>query len=44
VAWLTRAEAADVLADRHPTITPPPPIAIARTLLQAWVDGFDPWG
>jgi NAD+ diphosphatase len=41
VAWLTRSEAADVLAGRHPAIKAPPPIAIARTLLQAWVDGFD---
>jgi NAD+ diphosphatase len=41
VAWLTRTEAADVLAGRHPAIKAPPPIAIARTLLQAWVDGFD---
>lgn len=44
VAWLTRAEAAEVLADRHPTIKAPTSIAIARTLMQAWVDGFDPWG
>lgn len=41
VAWLTRAEAADVLAGRHPAIKAPPPIAIARTLMQAWIDGFD---
>ncbi|MGV9009359.1 NAD(+) diphosphatase [Brevundimonas sp.] len=41
VAWLTRSEAADVLAGRHPSIKAPPPIAIARTLLQAWVDGFE---
>ena len=41
VAWLTRSEAADVLAGRHPAIKAPPPIAIARTLLQAWVDGFE---
>lgn len=41
VAWLTRAEAADVLAGRHAAIKAPAPIAIARTLLQAWVDGFD---
>jgi NAD+ diphosphatase len=41
VAWLTRQEAADVLAGRHPAIKEPPKIAIARTLLQAWVDGFD---
>lgn len=41
VAWLTRQEAADVLAGRHPSIKAPPPIAIARTLLQAWVDGFE---
>lgn len=41
VAWLTRSEAAYVLAGRHPAIKAPPPIAIARTLLQAWVDGFE---
>ena len=41
VAWLTRSEAADVLAGRHPAIKAPPPIAIARALLQAWVDGFE---
>ena len=41
VAWLTRGEAADVLAGRHSSIKAPPLIAIARTLLQAWVDGFD---
>lgn len=41
VAWLTRSEAADVLAGRHPAIKAPPPIAIARILLQAWVDGFE---
>lgn len=35
VAWLTREEARDCLAGRHP-IKPPPPIAIARTLLEAW--------
>lgn len=38
VAWLTRDEAADVLAGRHPTIQPPPPFAIAHTLLKAWVE------
>jgi NAD+ diphosphatase len=41
VAWLTRDEAGACLDGRHPSIKPPPPIAIARTLLQAWVDGFD---
>lgn len=41
VAWLTRAEATAVLAGQHPAITAPPRIAIARTLLQAWVDGFE---
>lgn len=41
VTWLTRSEAADVLAGRHPSIHAPPKIAIARTLIQAWVDGFD---
>ncbi|HEV7228844.1 NAD(+) diphosphatase [Brevundimonas sp.] len=41
-AWLTRQEAADALAGRHPTVIAPPPVAIARTLIQAWVDGFEP--
>ena len=41
VAWLTRAEARACLAGTHPAIKPPPKFAIARTLLQAWVDGFD---
>lgn len=41
VAWLTRAQAAEVLAGTHPSIKAPPRVAIARTLLQAWVDGFD---
>jgi NAD+ diphosphatase len=38
VAWITKAEAADVLAGRHPTIKAPPPFAIAHTLLKAWVE------
>ncbi len=38
VAWLTRAEAADVLAGRHAAIQAPPPFAIAHTLLKAWVE------
>ncbi|KQY85898.1 NADH pyrophosphatase [Brevundimonas sp. Root1423] len=41
VAWLTRAEAAAVLAGTHPSIKAPARIAIARTLIQAWVDGFE---
>jgi NAD+ diphosphatase len=41
VAWLTRDEARACLAGTHPTIKAPPPIAIARTLMQAWVDGFE---
>jgi NAD+ diphosphatase len=41
VAWLTRDEARAVLAGEHPSIKAPPRIAIARTLLQAWVDGFE---
>jgi NAD+ diphosphatase len=41
-AWLTRQEAADALAGRHPAVIAPPPVAIARTLIQAWVDGFEP--
>ena len=41
VAWLTRDEARACLAGDHPSIKAPPRIAIARTLLQAWVDGFE---
>jgi len=41
VAWLTRGEARACLEGTHPTIKAPPTIAIARTLLQAWVDGFE---
>ena len=41
VAWLTRDEARACLAGAHPTIKAPPRIAIARTLIQAWVDGFE---
>jgi len=41
VAWLTRTEAAAVLAGTHPAIKSPPPYAIAHTLLRAWVDGFE---
>ena len=39
--WLTRNEARAVLAGTHPAIKAPPRVAIARTLLQAWVDGFE---
>ena len=38
VAWLTRAEAAEVLAGTHATIKAPPAFAIAHTLLRAWVE------
>lgn len=38
VAWLTRAEAKACLEGRHPGVMSPPPIAIARTLLEAWVE------
>jgi NAD+ diphosphatase len=41
VAWLTRDEARACLEGTHPSIKAPPRFAIARTLLQAWVDGFD---
>jgi NAD+ diphosphatase len=41
VAWLTRDEARACLAGEHPTIKASPGIAIARTLMQAWVDGFE---
>lgn len=38
VAWLTKSEAADVLAGLHRSIKAPPPFAIAHTLLKAWVE------
>ena len=41
MAWLTKAEVVAALAGTHPTIKAPPRIASARTLLQAWVDGFE---
>ena len=41
VAWLTRDEARACLAGDHPSIKAPPRSAIAGTLLQAWVDGFE---
>ncbi len=44
VAWLDRGEARDMLEGRHPILKAPPRIAIARTLIQAWVDGFEPLG
>ncbi len=40
VAWLTKHEARAMLAGTH-AIKPPPKFAIARTLLEAWVDGFE---
>lgn len=40
VAWLTKDEARAVLAGAH-EIKAPPKFAIARTLIQAWVDGFE---
>lgn len=39
VRWFTREEAAAVLAGSH-AVKAPPKFAIARTLIQAWVDGF----
>ena len=41
IRWLTREEARACLEGPHPSIKSPPKIAIARTLLQAWVDGFE---
>jgi NAD+ diphosphatase len=40
VAWLTKDEARAVLAGEH-AIKAPPKFAIARKLLEAWVDGFE---
>jgi NAD+ diphosphatase len=41
VAWFTRDEARAVLEGRHPEVKAPPPFAIAHTLIQAWVEGFE---
>jgi NAD+ diphosphatase len=40
VRWFTREEARDILEGRHPEVSAPAPLAIARRLLEAWVDGF----
>ncbi len=40
VRWFTRAEARSVLAGAH-EVKAPPKFAIARTLLEAWVEGGD---
>lgn len=40
VAWITRAEAKDILSGQH-AIKAPPPFAIAHTLLRAWADERD---
>ena len=40
VRWLTKDEARAVLDGAH-EVKAPPRFAIARTLLQAWVDGFE---
>ena len=43
VRWLTRDELRRVLASDEgwDGVKPPPPLAIARTLMQAWADGFE---
>lgn len=43
VRWLTRAELKKVLASDQgwDGVLPPPPLAIARTLMEAWADGFE---
>ena len=41
VVWLTREEAREVLSDRHASIRPPTPVAIAHLLLQAWAQDGD---
>jgi NAD+ diphosphatase len=42
VRWFTRSEIRRMLEspDGFDSVQPPPPFAIARTLMQAWVDGF----
>jgi len=43
VRWLTRDELRKVLASDEgwDGVRPPPPLAIARTLMEAWVEGFE---
>ena len=43
VRWFTRDEMRRVLTNEKgwDGVLPPPPLAIARTLLDAWVDGFE---
>lgn len=43
VRWFTRDEMRQVLTNEKgwDGVLPPPPLAIARTLLEAWVDGFE---
>lgn len=43
VRWFTRKEMRQVLTNEKgwDGVLPPPPLAIARTLLDAWVDGFE---
>ncbi|MBP8246418.1 MAG: NAD(+) diphosphatase [Phenylobacterium sp.] len=43
VRWFTRDEMRKVLTNEKgwDGVLPPPPLAIARTLLDAWVDGFE---
>lgn len=43
VRWFTRDELRRVLEtdEGWDGVKPPPPLAIARTLMQAWVDGFE---
>jgi NAD+ diphosphatase len=38
VKWLTKAEARDVLAGKHPDVAAPTPMAIAHQLLKAWAE------
>lgn len=43
VRWFTREQMRQVLTNEKgwDGVLPPPPLAIARTLLDAWVDGFE---
>ena len=38
VRWLSRAEARDMLAGRHPEVASPPPLAIAHQLIRSWAE------
>ncbi len=40
--WFTREEVVEMLAGRHPDAMAPFPVALARHLLEHWIDGEEP--